>query len=81
MAHTASGLPHAAPVVLAAVDGSLNSYRATAGAADEAVLQGCGLQLINSWTLPVGSGPEVALTGSSIVIVPSREPWFARRTI
>ncbi|MGW0002783.1 hypothetical protein [Nocardia grenadensis] len=81
MAYIASGPPHAAPVVLAAVDGSPSSYRAAAGAADEAVLQGCGLQLIKSWTLPVGSGPEVALTGTSIVIVPSREQWFARGTI
>ncbi|MGW4066314.1 universal stress protein [Nocardia grenadensis] len=53
---------HAAPPVVAAVDGSPSSNRAVAWAAVEANIHGCGLHLLNSWILPVGFGPEATMT-------------------
>ncbi|MGW6331095.1 universal stress protein [Nocardia rhamnosiphila] len=63
MADSAPGSgEHAAPPVVAAVDGSPGSNRAVAWAAAEASMHGCGLHLLNSWILPVGFGPEATLT-------------------
>ncbi|MEU1981831.1 universal stress protein [Nocardia sp. NPDC019395] len=60
--HGSGPKAHSEPLIVAAADGSPSSYRAVAWAAVEAGLHGCGLHLVNSWTIPSGFGPDAIAT-------------------
>ncbi|MBF6175614.1 universal stress protein [Nocardia blacklockiae] len=54
------------PPIVAAVDGSAESYHAAAWAAADAALHGCDLHLITSVSLPIGFGPVPVLSENDL---------------